>query len=219
MNTFVKVWWLKLEANYWQKAMPSNSDLFLSKAQKQHSTWTLLFSEVLAANFHSNSVSTLCHGWLQGIAEAMQGLLTLNNHICKSAITFSQNLTLSEKLKSDQFNSTLLKRFTKVEPVEVHVVGQHEGGIAAALLLCAPLRRDSEDGVRAAWGLRAAARGQCEGCVAAAWGLCCSSVAEWRGVGLSATREVIVEGALDALVDAFGFCTYQCACQCFRACQ
>ena len=47
----------------------------------------------------------------------MQGLLTLNNHICKSAITFSQNLTLSEKLKSDQFNSTLLKRFTKVEPV------------------------------------------------------------------------------------------------------
>ena len=77
---------------------------------------SLQILQVLTPIFHSNSVSALYNGWLQCMASVMQGLLTLQNHCCKISHDI---LPESKKLKSDQFNSTLLKYFTKIDSVEI----------------------------------------------------------------------------------------------------
>ena len=61
----------------------------------------------------------LCEGWLLCIASAVQGLLTLQITAAKISYCI---LPEYEKLKSNKFKSTLLKLFTRFEPVEVVLV-------------------------------------------------------------------------------------------------
>ena len=77
---------------------------------------TLHIKKAPTPNFQNSYFSILCKGWLQCITSVMQGLPTLQNHLCQIGNSI---LPEYEKLKLDHFKSTHIKPFTRIEVTEL----------------------------------------------------------------------------------------------------